>query len=168
MRQLGTDWPQVEGAYKPRNGCRTPMQWSKESNLGFSKASVDKLYLPVDTALDAPNVASQENDSNSLLNKTKKLIQLKHTEPALAAYAEFVPLYAKENTYPFIYARAKGKDVVMVVLNPSAKEAIATFTVNIPFTDLMLLAGEKFEITKDSLKVTITVPGQKYGIYKLL
>ncbi|MBQ1825929.1 MAG: hypothetical protein II113_04865, partial [Firmicutes bacterium] len=35
MRQLPNDWPQVEGAYQPRNGARTPMQWSSGKNLGF-------------------------------------------------------------------------------------------------------------------------------------
>ena len=29
MRQLPENWPQVEGAYRPRNGARTPMQWSR-------------------------------------------------------------------------------------------------------------------------------------------
>ena len=62
MRQLGQDWPQVEGAYKPRNGARTPMQWSSEKNLGFSSAAPEKLYLPVDPAGDAPTVAEQEKD----------------------------------------------------------------------------------------------------------
>ena len=36
MRQLADDLPYVEGAYKPRAGARTPMQWSAGKNLGFS------------------------------------------------------------------------------------------------------------------------------------
>ena len=36
MRQMPEDWPQVEGAYRPRNGARTPMQWARGKNLGFS------------------------------------------------------------------------------------------------------------------------------------
>jgi maltose alpha-D-glucosyltransferase/alpha-amylase len=144
------------------------MQWEVGKNLGFSTAAPEKLYLPVDTAMDAPNAASQEKDENSLLNRTRRLIKLRHTEKALSAYAEFIPLFAKENEYPFIYARAKDKDVVLVVLNPSEKECSATFDVNIPFTELKLLAGEEFNVSKDGNKVMITVPARKYAIYKLL
>jgi maltose alpha-D-glucosyltransferase/alpha-amylase len=168
MRQLPESWPQVEGAYRPRNGARTPMQWSNGKNLGFSTATADKLYLPVDTAVDAPNVSGQETNQNSLLNRTRRLIQLRHTEPALANYAEFVPLYAKENTYPFIYARANGKEMVLVVLNPSKQECKAEFNINVPFNELKVLAGEKFEFTKEGNKIMMTVPGVKYGIYKIL
>jgi maltose alpha-D-glucosyltransferase/alpha-amylase len=167
MRQMPESWPQVEGAYRPRNGARTPMQWTKGKNLGFSTASAEKLYLPVDPAEDAPTVEANENNPGSLLHRTRKLIQLKHTEPALAAYAEFVPLYAKKNTYPFIYARAKDKDAVIVILNPSGKESSAEFSLNIPFSTLTLLAGKEVKVTKDVTKISVVVPKQTYAIYKL-
>lgn len=167
MRQLPTDWPQVEGAYRPRNGARTPMQWNSTKNLGFSTAEPEKLYLPVDTAGGAPNVDSEEKDSNSLLNRTRKLIKLKHTEPALAGYAEFIPLYAKENTYPFIYARAKGKNVVLVILNPSGKEVTAEFELNIDYANATLLAGKELKLDKRDKKISLTMQGQTYSIVKL-
>ena len=168
MRQMPENWPQVEGAYRPRNGARTPMQWTSGKNLGFSTASADKLYLPVDPAPDAPNVEKQEKDPNSLLNRTRKLIHLKHTEPALAAYAEFKPLYAKENTYPFIYARAKDKDVVLVMLNPSGEPCTASFNLNMSYSNLKLLAGKELKITKDQKNITVSMPGQTFAIYKVL
>jgi maltose alpha-D-glucosyltransferase/alpha-amylase len=167
MRQL-YNMPQIEGAYKPRSGARTPMQWTPGKNLGFSTASADKLYLPVDSASGAPNVEDQQNDPNSLLNRTRKLIRLKHEEPALAAYAEFIPLYAKENTYPFIYARAKDKDVVLVILNPAGKEYTAGFKLNLSYSNLKLLAGKEVKVVKNQNNITITIPGQTYAIYKLL
>ena len=170
MKQLPTSWPQVEGAYQPRNGARTPMQWTPGKNLGFSTADPSKLYLPVDPAPDAPNVADQENDPNSLLNRTRALIALRHSEPALANYAEFVPIYAEKNTYPFVYARAAGKDVVLVMLNPRAEASQATFNVNVPFKKTKLLAGDKFDVKRDKKtgNVTIDMPGQSYAIVKLL
>jgi maltose alpha-D-glucosyltransferase/alpha-amylase len=168
MRQMPESWPQVEGAYRPRNGARTPMQWTSGKNLGFSTAAADKLYLPIDTAKNAPNVEAEEKEANSLLNRTRKLIQLKHAEPALAAYAEFIPLYAKENTYPFIYARAKDKDVILVMLNPAGKECTANFELNISYSNLKLLAGKEIKVAKDQKKITVTMPGQTYAIYKLL
>lgn len=170
MKQLPCDWPQVEGAYQPRNGARTPMQWNSGANLGFSTADPSELYLPVDPAEDAPNVADQENDPNSLLNRTRQLIALRHSEPALANYAEFVPLYAEKDTYPFVYARAAGEDVVLVLLNPRAEASEATFNVNVPFRKTNLLMGDKIEMDHDRKtgNVTVKMPGQSYSIIKLL
>lgn len=170
MKQLPCDWPQVEGAYQPRNGARTPMQWNSGANLGFSTADPSELYLPVDPAEDAPNVADQENDPNSLLNRTRQLIALRHSEPALANYAEFVPLYAEKDTYPFVYARAAGEDVVIVLLNPRAEASEATFNVNVPFRKTKLLMGDKIEFDHDRKtgNVTVKMPGQSYSIIKLL
>ena len=166
MRELA-DMPQIEGAYKPRAGARTPMQWTPEKNCGFSTADIFKLYLPVDTSNDAPNVATEEKDPSSLLNRVKKLIQLKHTEPALAAYAEFIPLYAKENTYPFVYARANGNDVLLIILNPSAQSAMAEFPINIPCKQFKLLAGTKIPITQNNSRISLKISGVTYAIYKV-
>ena len=155
MRQLPKDWPQVEGAYQPRNGARTPMQWSSDKNLGFS------------------TVAAQEKNPNSLLNKTRRLIALRHTEPALANYAEFVPIYPSQDAsdpYPFVYARAAGKDVVLVMLNPRAKASDATFNINVKFKKTRLLAGDTFSIThnKKTGNMTIHMPATSYAVVKLI
>jgi glycosidase len=166
MRELDNQ-PYVEGAYKPRAGARSPMQWTSEKNCGFSTAEPSKLYLPVDPTGDAPNVAAEEKEPNSLLNRVKKLIQLKHKEPALAAYSEFVPLYAKENTYPLVYARANGKDAILVILNPSGKSAKAEFTVSRIFKKLQLLSGKEITVTKMDKNLSIEIPGVTYAIYKL-
>ena len=168
MKQLPASWPQIEGAYKPRNGARTPMQWSSGKNLGFSSAAKDKLYLPVDTAQNAPTVAEAEQNPNSLLNKTRKFIELRHSEPALANYAEFVPLFAEPNTYPFIYARANGHDKVLVMLNPSGSEATASFDINTQFGSTKLLAGDSFEIKHEGTTVSVAMPAQSYAIIKLI
>jgi glycosidase len=165
MRQLD-GLPYVEGAYKPRAGGRTPMQWNGEKNRGFSTASLEKFYLPVDTASDAPNVEAQEKDPNSLLNRVKRLIQLRKREKALAAYAEFVPVYAKENTYPFIYARACGDEMILVILNPAAREAKANFNLKPLINRYELLAGREMEIEIKGSKYQVTTPGQSYAIYK--
>ncbi len=165
MRQL-ENLPQIEGCYKPRAGARTPMQWAAGKNLGFSTADPTKLYLPVDSASDAPNVAAEEKDPNSLLNRVRKLIRLKHTEPALAAYAEFVPLYAKENTYPFVYARASGGETLLVIFNPAASAASAEFSFPVGYQKLKLLAGKEIHTTQNGQTLKIEVPGQTYAIYQ--
>ena len=166
MKQL-YDLPQIEGSYNPRAGARSPMQWTAGKNLGFSTAASEKLWLPVDTAVNAPTVQSNEKDKNSLLNRIKKLISLKHSEPALAAYSEFTPLYAKTNTYPFVFSRANGKDIIVIIMNPIAKTSEATFDVKTVGSVFTLLAGKKLNISKSGTTVKVKVEGQSYAIYKL-
>jgi maltose alpha-D-glucosyltransferase/alpha-amylase len=148
------------------------MQWNGGKNLGFSTGNAENLYLPVDPSPDAPNVADQESNPESLLNKTRQLIALHHSEPALANYAEFVPIYPNQEAsspYPFVYARAAGKDCVLVMLNPKAEASDATFNINVKFNRTKLLAGDKFPIThnKKTGEVTIHMPATSYAIVKL-
>jgi len=167
MRQL-YGLPYVEGAYKPRAGGRTPMQWTSGKNRGFSASDPELLYLPVDTAEDAPNVADQEKDPDSLLNRVKKLIQLKKNEKALSAYAEFVPVYAKPDTYPFIYVRADGDDLILVILNPADRKAEAEFTLK-PFIDQYeLLAGRTMNVEFNKERTKVKCPERAYAIYRLI
>lgn len=61
-----------------RNGLRTPMQWDAGPNAGFSDAPAEKLYAPVISdpvyGYQRVNVASQEADPDSLLNRLRHLI----------------------------------------------------------------------------------------------
>ncbi|MBN2484438.1 MAG: alpha-amylase, partial [Bacteroidales bacterium] len=166
MRQL-YGMPNVEGAYPPRSGNRTPMQWAPGENLGFSTADPELLYLPVDIATDAPNVADQENNPNSLLNKFRHLTNLKRTEPALTAYAEFVPVYAVENTYPLVYARANNDEVVLCIFNPANRNEEASFELDRKIKRLKLLAGDNIIMDTKSRRVKIEIAPVSYAIYKI-
>lgn len=166
MKQLENEL-YVEGAYKPRSGARTPMQWTSGKNLGFSTADPENIYLPVDPSDKAPNVADQESDPNSLLNVVRKLIQLKKTEPAMAAYAEFVPVYAREKTYPFVFARAVGNDVIIAMFNPANREETATFELNLAANKLELLAGDKLKFSNKKTSYKLSMPAVSYAIYKI-
>ena len=61
-----------------RDGVRTPMQWNNNENAGFSEANPHSLYLPVirDTEYSYRwvNVKRQQQNPNSLLNWTKRLL----------------------------------------------------------------------------------------------
>lgn len=166
MRQL-YGLPNVEGAYPPRSGDRTPMQWAPGKNLGFSTGDPASLYQAVDAAPDAPTVADQEKDPNSLLNKFRILTELKGKEAALQAYAEFVPVYAKENTYPFIYARANGNEVILCIYNPADRVEKAEFKLNVKAKGFTLLTGDKLPITTKDGNYTVEVPAVSYALYKL-
>lgn len=111
--------PSKEGGFY-RTGARTPMQWSSSINAGFSEASPDKLYLPIDCTLDRPNVESQWKDETSLLNEVRHLIHLRKENPALSNTADIEILM---DDYPLVYKRSCPEQAVAVIVNPTVKPA---------------------------------------------
>lgn len=107
--------PTKEGGYF-RTGSRTPMQWDGTKNLGFSGGDAADLYLPVDPADDAPTVAAQEGDPDSLLNTVRALLKLRHAEEDLQADAPFEVVCA-EPGQPFAYRRG----ALLAAVNPSGE-----------------------------------------------
>jgi glycosidase len=108
-----------------RSGSRTPMQWSKEKNAGFSTAPAEKLYLPIDSADSRPNVSTEEGEPSSMLNFTRALLKVRREHPALANSADFRPLYAEKNKYPFVYLRSAGAERIIVAINPAEQASTA-------------------------------------------
>jgi glycosidase len=142
------------------------MQWTNGMNKGFSTVSQEKLYRAVDTAAGAPDVAAQEKDKRSLLNKVKELIQLHNTEPALLAYAEFVPVCAEKDTYPFAYIRAKGKERLLVVINPANREVGASFVLTYKSQKPKLISGEGTVSLKEN-SVLIKMNPVSYAVFRI-
>src|SRR5208282_3483971 len=69
-----------------RNGVRTPMQWSMDRNAGFSRATPQRLILPVvidpEYHYESLNVENQQGNPTSFLWWTKRLIALRKRFPA--------------------------------------------------------------------------------------
>lgn len=102
-----------EGGFS-RTGSRTPMQWDRSKNLGFSSAEADKLYLPVDSSPDAPTVENQKDNPDSIYQVVTDVIRLRKKHKDLGNDGEFEVLYAKKHKYPFIYRRGS----FIVCVNP--------------------------------------------------
>ena len=92
---------------------------------------------------------------------------MRKNEPSLAGYAEFVPVLAGSNTYPFIFVRAADKDVVLAVFNPGEKAVSAGFTLNLSAKSMTLLAGDKLRISNHGGDYSLEMPGISYALYKL-
>jgi maltose alpha-D-glucosyltransferase / alpha-amylase len=104
-----------------RDGVRTPMQWTLDRNGGFSRAHPQRLYLPAIQdplyGYQAVNVESQESDSSSLLNWTRRLLQVRQEFKAFGrGTLEF--LYPG-NRKIFAYLRQQGSETVLCVVNLS-------------------------------------------------
>jgi len=102
-----------------RNGVRTPMQWSPDRNAGFSRADPARLYLPViaDSIYGYPavNVEAQLASPFSLLNWTKRLIQVRKQHPVLGrGRIEF--LYP-ENPHVLAFLRSNEEETLLLVHN---------------------------------------------------
>ena len=104
-----------------RNGVRTPMQWSADRNAGFSRANPQRLYLPIiidpEYHYEAINVEAQQNNLNSLLWWTKRLIGLRRSHRAFSrGTLEFLrPL----NRHILAFLRSTEEETILVVANLS-------------------------------------------------
>ena len=143
-----------------RCGSRTPMQWSKEKNAGFSTASAEKLYLPLDPSDSRPDVATQEKDPGSMLNFIRALLKLRRDHPALANAADFQPLYAEKEHYPFVYLRAAKTERIVVSINPAGRPCSATLN-GITAATPLLVQGAVFR------RGRVEMEPVSFGIFKV-
>ena len=71
-----------------RNGVRTPMQWTRDRNAGFSRADAARLYAPVIAdpvyGYQASTWRRRSASASSLLNWMKRLIRVRQRYPAFA------------------------------------------------------------------------------------
>jgi maltose alpha-D-glucosyltransferase/alpha-amylase len=147
--------PDVEGAVcNPtynRAGCRTPMQWDRSANAGFSTAEPDRLYLPIDPDPERPTVADQEADPASTLALVRRLTALRRQVPALRTRSTTEVLHAG---YPFVFLRG-GTHVVAV--NPRREPATAQVS-GIDTAEVLLATGLRLS------PGTLTLGGFGYAV----
>jgi glycosidase len=118
---------------KPDPRLRTPMQWAPRRGVGFTSGTPWESPQPDSLAT---NVAVEDSDPGSLLNRYRRLIHLRKQNESLAT-GKLVPLTA---TSPQVatYLRRAGNDAVLVVANLGAAPASG---VSISSRDSVLPAG---------------------------
>ena len=164
MRYL-EDIPSKEGGYD-RTGTRTPMQWDESKNGGFSNASANKLYIPIDPNKNRPNIIKQNTNSRSLLNHVKKLIKLRKSFKAFQADGELIPIYSRHKKSPFVYIRQYKNEKFLIALNPSAlvQEIKLNRTI---VKNSMLELGKGVDALPKKNGTTLNLKGVSYGIFRL-
>lgn len=142
------DITSVEGGFY-RTGSRSPMQWDNTANCGFSTASPEKLYIPVDSSDDRPTVSSQLNDENSVLNELKRIMRVRKENPALQENGEFEAV----NTigYPLIYKRSDGNRTILIAVNPCNKHT--EYEIDIKFKEVIYQYNGAAEINNGKLAI---------------
>jgi glycosidase len=115
------------------------MQWSGGPNAGFTKGTP---WLPVPATVETHNVAAELKDPNSILQFYKRLLALRHHEPALLE-GEYIPLN-EDDSNVLAYLRKYKNEAVLVVLNMSTNEQKFSFD----------LAGQGFPVKRATTLLT--------------
>jgi oligo-1,6-glucosidase len=103
---------------KSRDNARTPMQWDASEHAGFTTGTP---WLPVNPNHAAINAAAERADPDSVFHHYRRLIALRHDEPAVA-YGDFTMLLA-EHEQVYAFTRAFEGTELLVVANLSGEPA---------------------------------------------
>ncbi|UCD01228.1 MAG: alpha-glucosidase [Promethearchaeota archaeon] len=126
-----------------RDRCRTPMQWNKEPNAGFSSNPNAKTWLKVSDNYKEINVAKEERDPSSLLNCYKRLLKVRRENIALQeGIFEFIEL-GKLNKKCLAYKRIHDTQEIFIYLNFSNKEILLKTPVQKPKLVFSTLSNRK-------------------------
>lgn len=135
-----------------RRGVRTPMQWDASPNAGFSTAAPEKLALPViddeTHGYRRVNVQAQQADENSLLNRTRHLLNVRRQHRTFGRGA--LQWVSPEQTSILAYLR-RGEEDLLIVHNLS--QEAQTFSLKLP-----LAAGEVEDLLAKE-KLSLAEPG---------
>jgi trehalose-6-phosphate hydrolase len=109
----------IEGNAHNRDKSRSPMQWATKKLAGFSAG---KTWIGVNADYVTTNVETLKKQDNSILNRYKKLIDIRNKEDVLQ-YGRYTQLAYKNGQIS--YTRNLGNESITVLIN-FGPEAIAT------------------------------------------
>ncbi|MFI5586802.1 maltose alpha-D-glucosyltransferase [Amycolatopsis sp. NPDC051758] len=158
-----------------RDAVRTPMQWTPDRNAGFSACDPGRIYLPVIMdpvyGYQGLNVEAQSNNASSLLNWTRRMIEVRKQHHAFAE-GEFVDL-GGSNPSVLAYKRQwlrpdGGEDVVLCVNNLSRfpQPVELDLSAHRGCTPVELTGGVRFPSIGD-LSYLLTLPGHGFYWFQL-
>jgi maltose alpha-D-glucosyltransferase/alpha-amylase len=158
-----------------RDAVRTPMQWTPDRNAGFSSCDPGRIYLPVIMdpvyGYQGLNVEAQSNNASSLLNWTRRMIEVRKQHHAFAE-GEFTDL-GGSNPSVLAYKRQwrrpdGGEDVVLCVNNLSRfpQPVELDLSAHRGCTPVELTGGVRFPSIGD-LSYLLTLPGHGFYWFQL-
>ena len=133
-----------------RDNARTPMQWNKSENAGFTTG---KPWIGVNPNYKEINAEDEMKDPNSVFNYYKKLIHLRKNHKIMA-YGEYDEYYP-EDEHLYVYTRKWEGQMLFVALNWT------TEVQQLKIPDGVDLTGAKLFIS--NYENTDTVPTQLRG-----
>jgi alpha-glucosidase len=107
----------VPGRGLGRDPERTPMQWSSDTQAGFTRGEP---WLPVASDYRDVNVAAQRDDAKSMLTLYRRLIALRRAEPALEV-GRFELIEAEGEVLAYLRRSRRGESDFLIALNLGAQ-----------------------------------------------
>jgi oligo-1,6-glucosidase len=117
-----------------RDNARTPMQWDRSPQSGFTTSP--RPWLPVNPNYKQINAAQEESDPASVLNYVRALIKLRSGTLAFV-YGDYLDL-DPANDHIFAYTRTLGGEKYLVVENFSSRPAHYTLPNELKAATLLL------------------------------
>lgn len=108
-----------------RDNSRSPIQWNAEKNAGFSNGNP---WIKINSDYTSINVDHAEQDAESILHYTRKLIALRKNLPVLV-YGDY-NLLEEESETLFVFTRRLESKQALVVLNFSDHQTKLTLPSN--------------------------------------
>ncbi len=137
--------------YMSRDNARTPMQWNKEKNAGFTSGEpwleVNRNYLEI-------NVENEMTNPNSTYHYFKKIIALRK-QYEIIIYGDYKE-YDKLNKYLYIYERNLNHEKLLIITSFTDKSIKFTLPNTLQYQNATLLLSN-YEV-KDDLKEFYTKP----------
>ena len=152
----------IEGS-EERTQSRTPMQWNKKVNGGFSTAGAEKLYAPMDPDRNCPDVETQMAKDGSLWKDVQSLIRIRQDHKALQSKAPVRFVYAEQNSYPFVYVRECEEERILIVLNPKEEAISCELSEEFEILEMIYSNHGVAKLTKK----TLSVPGASATFFRL-
>ena len=107
----------VPGRGLGRDPERAPMQWSSDTQAGFTRGEP---WLPVASDYRDVNVAAQRDDAKSMLTLYRRLIALRRAEPALEV-GRFELVETQGEVLAYIRRSRRGESDFLIALNLGAQ-----------------------------------------------
>ena len=105
-------------AFMSRDNARTPVQWDASAHAGFTTGEP---WIAVNPNYPAVNAAAALGDDDSVFHHYRRLIELRHAEPAVADGSLTMQLAEHEQLYA--YTRTLGPTELFVIANLSSAPA---------------------------------------------
>lgn len=124
-----------------RDHSRLPMQWDSSTNGGFSEA---KPWMRANDDYPEVNVASQQDNPQSVLSFWKAMLKLRKANLGVLAHGDF-KLLDRDDMNIFAYTKTFDNQQALVVLNFSTKKQ--PYSIPEDFKSAELLAGTRGDAT---------------------
>lgn len=152
-----------------RAGVRTPMQWNDGPNAGFSSAPSEALYLPVIDdevyGYQKVNVAAQERDPDSLLNRLRTLLRIRKAHPVFGRGA--LELLDVRPYSLLVYWRRSEAEEMLVLNNLDDTPLKTLLPLQEPQTFVDVLTGLTYK-TDEGGNLAVNLPSYGYMWLKRL